>query len=97
MVGVGTSVTLLCALQLAVVPPFDPAQDQVQGPDPPTALAVPVEQRLVVGAVETVVLLDEPQVPLIKIKAGVDAATVTFTTADTVPAPELSNALAVRA
>ena len=58
------AVVVLCALQLAVVPPFDPAQDQVQGPDPPTALAVPVEQRLVVGAVETVVLFDEPQTPL---------------------------------
>ena len=53
-----------------MVPPFDPAQDQVQGPDPPTALAVPVEQRLVVGAVETVVLLDEPHVPLIEVGGG---------------------------
>ena len=42
------------ALQLAVVPPLDPAQVQVQGPEPETVEAVPVEQRLVVGALETV-------------------------------------------
>ena len=38
------------AVQLAVVPPFDPAQLHVHGPLPPTALAVPVLHKLVVGA-----------------------------------------------
>ena len=56
------------------MPPFDPAQDQVQGPDPPTALAMPVEQRLVIGAVETVVLLDDPHVPLIEVEATAKVA-----------------------
>ena len=38
------------AEQLAVEPPFDPAQVQVQGPLPVTVLAVPTVQRLVIGA-----------------------------------------------
>ena len=53
------------AEQLAVVPPFDPAQLQVQGPEPVTALAVPVVQRSVVGALVRVVLFAGPQVPFI--------------------------------
>ena len=48
---VGAGVTVLVAEQLAVVPPPDPAQDHDHGPDPVTEEAVPVEQRLVVGAV----------------------------------------------
>ena len=42
-------VVVTCATQLAVPPPFDPAQLQLQGPDPDTEVAVPVVQRLVVG------------------------------------------------
>ena len=38
------------AEQLAVEPPFDPAQVQVHGPAPLTALALPAVHRLVVGA-----------------------------------------------
>ena len=38
------------AEQLAVEPPFDPAQLQVQGPLPVTVLALPAVQRLLVGA-----------------------------------------------
>jgi hypothetical protein len=40
------------ALQLAVDPPFDPVQDQTKGPAPVTLDAVPLVQRLVVGALE---------------------------------------------
>ena len=47
-----------------LVPPPEPLQVQVQGPEPDTAVAVPVLQRLVVGAVQTELPLAEPQVPL---------------------------------
>ena len=49
--------------QLAVVPPLLPVQLQVHGPVPATAVAVPVAQRLVVGATFDVVPLADPQVP----------------------------------
>jgi hypothetical protein len=52
------------AEQLAVEPPFKPAQFQVHGPVPPTALAVPDVHRLVVGAAVKVPLLAEPHWPL---------------------------------
>ena len=58
-----TVVDVFAAEQLAVAPPFDPAHDQVQGPVPETEDAVPVVQNPVVGAVDTVVPLDEPQAP----------------------------------
>ena len=48
----------------AVVPPFDPAQLQLHGPEPLTAEAVPALQRLVVGVVEVVSPFAEPQEPL---------------------------------
>jgi hypothetical protein len=56
--------TVIFAEQLAVAPPFDPAQVQLHGPEPETVDAVPVEQRLVVGIEETVVPFDVPQVPV---------------------------------
>jgi hypothetical protein len=59
-----TGVLLLLALQDAVVPPELPSQLQVQGPMPATAVAVPVVQRPVVGALATVVPLAEPHAPL---------------------------------
>ena len=49
----------------AFVPPLVPAHDHVHGPLPDTVLAVPAVQRLLVGALATVVPLAEPQVPLI--------------------------------
>lgn len=47
-----------------VVPPLLPSQLQLQGPVPLTAVAVPVLQKLVAGAVLTVVPLALPQLPL---------------------------------
>lgn len=38
------------AVQLALLPPCWPLQDQLQGPLPVTLLAVPALQRFVVGA-----------------------------------------------
>ncbi|MCB2050565.1 MAG: hypothetical protein KDE63_03960 [Novosphingobium sp.] len=56
----------MAAEQLAFVPAGVPLPLQLQfhGPVPDTADAVPVEQRLEVGALETVVPLAEPQTPL---------------------------------
>ncbi len=51
------------AEQLAVVPPLDPVQLHVHGPVPLTAVAVPVLQRLVVGAEVNVPPFEEPQTP----------------------------------
>ena len=49
---VGGGVLWRNALQLPVVPPFTPAHDQLQGPEPETEDAVPVLQRFVVGTDE---------------------------------------------
>src|SRR5512135_1117516 len=59
------------AWQLAVVPPFDPAQVQVHGPVPFTALALPAVHRLVVGAVVKIPLLAEPHWPLTGVAVNV--------------------------
>jgi hypothetical protein len=48
----------------AVVPAFNPVQDHVQGPEPLTEVAVPAEQRLVLGAEERLAPLLLPQTPL---------------------------------
>ena len=57
-------VPCLFAEQLAVVPPFNPAQVHAQGPVPVTAEAVPLLHRFVVGAVETVDPSADPHSPL---------------------------------
>jgi hypothetical protein len=82
VVGAGFPVSLLAAphapltaagfsdaAQLAVVPPFEPPQVQLNGPVPLIPLpdiveAVPVEQRLPVGGLLMLCPLDEPHVPL---------------------------------
>ena len=46
-----------------MLPPLLPPQLHDHGPVPNTVDAVPVVQRLVVGADDTVVLLGEPQMP----------------------------------
>ncbi len=69
------------ALQLAVVPPFVPAQLHVQGPVPETVDGVPVEQRFVVGADDTVVPFEDPQAPF---TAG-EPLPVMVTTAELAP------------
>lgn len=57
-------VVALLAEHEALEPPPEPLQVQFQGPEPVTALADPVEQRLAVGAELTVVPLAEPHAPL---------------------------------
>ena len=52
------------AEQLALEPPFTPAQVQFHGPVPVSAEAVPVLQRLELGALKKLCPFAEPQVPL---------------------------------
>ena len=52
------------AEQLAVEPPFEPAQFQLQGPVPLTAEAAPALQRPVVGTLVRPAPFDVPQLPL---------------------------------
>ena len=47
------------------VPPFKPAQFQFQGPDPVKFVAVPYEQRFVVGAALKLPLFADPHLPVI--------------------------------
>ena len=52
------------AEQLAVVPPLEPAQVQLQGPLPLTLEAVPALQRFAVGALVRSAAFEEPHAPL---------------------------------
>ena len=52
------------ALQEALEPLQEPLHDQVQGPEPETALALPALQRLEEGAEDEATPLAEPQTPL---------------------------------
>jgi len=69
-VGVGAASD---AVQLAVVPPLEPPQLHVHGPEPATDDAVPAEQRLAEGLDDAVVPFADPHAPL---TAGVAAFTV---------------------
>jgi hypothetical protein len=60
----GVAVTPFCAVHDAVVPPFDPVHVQFHGPVPSTVVAVPVEQRPVVGVEVNVAPLDPPHTPV---------------------------------
>ena len=64
LTAVTTSACLL-AVQLAVVPPFAPAQLHVHGPLPLTDDAVPELHRLAAGAAVNAWPSDEPQAPFI--------------------------------
>lgn len=91
MVTVGDgATTTFAAVQEAVVPPFDPIHDHVQGPEPATVDEVPVAQRFVAGTEESVWLCEVPQTPLTgEGVAGVGtttgAATITVTLPLTLP------------
>ncbi len=74
------------AEQLAVVPPFEPPQLQVHGPEPATDDDVPVEQRLVEGAADTVVPFADPHAPLTATAPAV-TTTVALAAADVPPVP----------
>jgi hypothetical protein len=73
-------------VQLAVVPPLEPPQLHVHGPEPATDDAVPVEQRLAEGADDAVVPFTDPHVPLTA-AAAVLTVTVVLAGADVPPLP----------
>jgi hypothetical protein len=52
------------AVQVAVVPPLEPPQLHVHGPEPATDDAVPAQQRFVEGEDDTVVPFAVPHTPL---------------------------------
>jgi len=84
-VGVGAGVGIgggadTDAAQLAVVPPLEPLQLHVHGPEPATGDDVQVKQRLVVGATDTVVPFADPHAPL-----TAPAVTTTVLLAEDVP------------
>ena len=80
-VGVGVAVGVGVdaasdAEQLAVVPPLEPPQLHVHGPEPATDDAVPAEQRLVEGADDAVVPFADPHTPLTGAGAAFTATVV---------------------
>jgi hypothetical protein len=91
-VGVGVGVdpppdTDTDAEQVAVVPPLEPPQLQVHGPEPATDDAVPAEQRLVEGLDDAVVPFADPHTPLTGAGLAAFTATVVLAAADVPPLP----------
>jgi len=76
----------LGAEQLALVPPFEPPQLHVHGPEPATLDDVPVEQRLAEGADDACVPFADPHAPLTGAGPAL-TATVVLATGDVPPAP----------
>ena len=74
------------AAQLAVVPPLEPPQLHVHGPEPATDDDVPVEQRLAEGLDDAVVPFADPHAPLTAAAAAF-TATVVLAGADVPPLP----------
>ena len=75
------------AEQLAVVPPLEPPQLHVHGPEPATDDAVPAEQRLVEGLDDAVVPFADPHTPLTGAGAAAFTATVALAAGDVPPLP----------
>jgi hypothetical protein len=78
--------TVTDAEQLALVPPLEPPQLHVHGPEPATDDAVPAEQRLAEGTDATVVPFDDPHTPLTGAEAAF-TATVVLAAGDVPPLP----------
>jgi hypothetical protein len=74
------------AEQLALVPPLEPPQLHVHGPEPATDDAVPAEQRLAEGLDDAVVPFADPHAPLTGAGAAF-TATVVLATGDVPPLP----------
>ena len=63
-VGTGVCCVATDAEQVAEVPPLEPPQLHVHGPEPATDDTVPAEQRLAVGLDDTLVPFADPHTPL---------------------------------
>ena len=76
VVGDGGGGVVLCRLaeQLAVVPPFEPAQLHDQGPEPKTVDAAPSVHKFVVGAAVSVVPLLVPHEPFTGVEMSANDA-----------------------
>jgi hypothetical protein len=74
------------AVQVAEVPPLEPPQLHVHGPEPVTDDDVPAEQRLAAGADDAVVPFADPHVPLVAAAAAF-TVTVALAGADVPPLP----------
>ena len=92
-VGVGVGVddppppaAVADAEQVAAVPPLEPPQLHVHGPEPATDDAVPAEQRLVEGLDDAVVPFADPHTPLTAAGAAF-TATVVLAAGDVPPLP----------
>ena len=70
-----------------MVPPLEPPQLQVHGPEPATDDAVPTVQRLVDGLDDAVVPFDDPHTPLTGAGAALFTATVVLAAGDVPPLP----------
>jgi hypothetical protein len=79
-------VFVIDAEQVAVVPPLDPPQLHVQGPEPATADDVPVVQRAVEGLDDDVVPFADPHTPFTGVGLAF-TATVALAIADVPPVP----------
>src|SRR5262245_27434359 len=74
------------AEQLALLPPLEPPQLHVHGPEPDTDDAVPAEQRLAEGLDDAVVPFADPHNPLTGVGAAF-TATVVLAAGDVPPLP----------
>ena len=83
--GVDPPDTVTDAEQLALVPPLEPPQLHVHGPEPATDDAVPAEQRLAEGIDAAVVPFADPHTPLTGVGAAFMATVVLA--ADVPPLP----------
>ncbi len=87
-VGVGVGVDAASdAEQLALVPPLEPPQLHVHGPEPATDDAVPAEQRLAEGLDDAVVPFADPHAPLTGDAGAAFTATVVLAAGDGPPLP----------
>ena len=68
-VGTGVCCVATDAEQVAEVPPLEPPQLHVHGPEPATDDTVPAEQRLAVGLDDTLVPFADPHTPLTGVAA----------------------------
>jgi len=80
--GVVPPATVADAEQLALVPPLEPPQLHVHGPEPTTDDDLPLEQRLVGGADDALVPFADPHAPLTATAAAAFTATVVLATAE---------------
>ena len=70
-----------------MVPPLEPPQLHVHGPEPATDDAVPAEQRLAEGLDDAVVPFDDPHTPATGAGAAAFTATVALAAGDVPPLP----------